>query len=79
MKAKRRSGPGDTSGQGFFGYLRSWDKYGHPVTLKYDGLDTFQTLPGACLTLLGAILVLIFFVFKGKDLILGENWAHSVV
>jgi hypothetical protein len=36
----------------FIGYFRSFDNFGQPVSLNFDGEDTFKSLPGGLFTLI---------------------------
>lgn len=44
----------------FFIYLKSYDVFGEPIGLNYDGDSTFKTLLGAFVTILIKIFLLVF-------------------
>lgn len=56
-------------------YFRSFDDYGQPITFNYEGSDSFQTLPGALLSLTAKSILFIYFVYRGRSLLLNLNWS----
>ena len=62
---------------GAYNYVKSWDDYGQPVTFNYKGDETFQTMPGALVSLAVKGILLLFLYFKGSQLIFDQNWELS--
>ena len=44
----------------FFSYLKSYDAFGEPIGLNYDGESTYKTLLGALVTIAIKAFLLIF-------------------
>lgn len=59
---------------GVASYLRSYDDYGQPIAFNYEGSDTFQTIPGALLSIIARCILLLYFLYRGRSLILNQNW-----
>ena len=59
---------------GAYKYVKSYDDYGQPVTFNYKGDETFQTMPGALITLTVKVCLLMFLYYKGKQLFMDDNW-----
>ena len=53
--------------------IRSFDSYGQPVSVNYKGNDTYQTVTGGLISLLAAMIVAIFAIVKGMDLLNLDN------
>jgi len=78
MSDKKRKSFGDklsSIGSSTTEYFRSQDMFGHPINLQYQGNDTFQTLPGGCMSFMITILIFAYALLKGKDMINKESWA----
>lgn len=43
-------------------YFKSYDMYGHPVGLQYDGDTKYKSYCGGCATFLTGLLTLIYFL-----------------
>ena len=55
--------------------VKSRDIYGRPITLNYQGDDTYKTFPGGILSL-GLLLFLAAYSFlKGKYMVDKEEWS----
>ena len=54
--------------------IRTWDYYGQPITLKYNGNESFQTLPGALLSIMARIILFGYVLFKGSGLLMNTDW-----
>jgi hypothetical protein len=59
---------------GVYDYFVSWDKYGQPVTLNYNGSDVFQTFPGAVLSILGRMFISLYMFYKIMALLNNTDW-----
>ena len=57
------------------GYLRSFDQFGSTVQFNYKGNASYQTLPGAILSVFLKIIVIIFVFIKGEKLIFDKDWS----
>ena len=57
--------------------FKNWDRFGEPVTVNYEGDDTFKTCGGACFSLFTYILVLAFAVVQAEQLLLRTDPAIS--
>jgi hypothetical protein len=60
--------------QTIFSLLVSFDSYGAPISFNYKGKKTFQTLPGALMTISSRIFVFGYIGFKIWALIQNDNW-----
>ena len=58
-----------------YDYIKSFDYYGTPVTFNYKGNETYQTMPGAILSLFFRVVLVVFLYFKGSQLIFDTNWS----
>jgi hypothetical protein len=59
---------------GVYDYFVSWDMYGQPVTLTYNGSDVFQTFPGAVLSIFSRVFITVYMFFKIMALINNTDW-----
>ena len=57
----------------FGNFLRSWDKYGQPISVNYKGEDAFRTPIGGLITILAYCLVIAYSVVKGEQLVSRAN------
>ncbi len=62
-----------SSGKCISNFLRSQDSLGYPVSLTYKGENTYRSSLGGFLTLIGKLLILIYFCFQIKAVILQEK------
>ena len=53
-------------------HFRSWDVFGHPITIKYYGESTHKTNFGAFMTLVVFVLIMFELVGLTTDYIEGE-------
>jgi hypothetical protein len=60
--------------KGLYNFFVSWDSYGQPVTLNYNGSDTYQTFPGAVLSLFRRAFIIVYLVFKVMALKQNSDW-----
>ena len=54
--------------------FKDQDIYGYPVTLNYQGDDSFKTCPGGILSLFVICALLSYTILKGKLLLSKEDW-----
>ena len=45
-------------------FVKSYDLYGQPISLHYQGEDTFKTTPGGCISLSLLIIVLFYGILE---------------
>ena len=57
----------------FGSFIRGLDRYGQPVTVNYQGEDTYKTKTGGILTILVYALVATYTVLKANQLVLRDN------
>jgi hypothetical protein len=57
-----------------YNYFVSWDNYGQPVTLNYNGSDVFQTFPGAVLSIFSRMFMSVYIYYKILALVQNTNW-----
>ena len=57
-----------------YNYLKSLDIYGVPVSFNYKGSETFQTMPGAVLSIVFRVMAITYLVFKGANLAFDKDW-----
>ena len=50
------------------------DQYGQPISLNFEGSETYQTLPGGLITMLIILSLLLYSLTKGKEMILKTDW-----
>lgn len=55
-------------------YIKSKDIYGQPVSLNYQGEDTYKTLPGGCISILVLFVLLCYSLLKFKYMMFKEEW-----
>jgi hypothetical protein len=55
--------------------VKSWDVYGSPVTLHYEGKPKFKTLPGGMISMFLATLIQIYTIVMGKQMLFRERWS----
>ena len=53
--------------------LKRCDRYGEPITVKYQGERDYRTLCGACMSVAVALIVLFFAFVQGQRLVLRED------
>jgi len=46
--------------------LRGLDYFGRPITLNHKGDDMIRTIPGACLTILMAAIMVMFSLYRAQ-------------
>jgi hypothetical protein len=57
--------------------VKSQDIFGEPISLNYNGSDTFKTIPGAILTIVTKVFLLgTFFVMAGY-IVNQSNWTMT--
>jgi hypothetical protein len=56
-------------------FIKSFDLYGQPITLHYQGEDTFKTCPGGFISMIILLIILLYAVLKGKQMIKREEWS----
>lgn len=54
-------------------FLKGQDSLGSPIYLKYNGRNTYQTSLGGVLSLIGKLLILVYFSFQIKSVFLREK------
>ena len=59
---------------GTFGCFKNQDIYGQPINLNFNGEKTFKTVPGGLISILFMLLMLLYSVFKFKDMVELKNW-----
>ena len=55
-------------------FVKSRDIYGHPITLNYQGDDTYKTFIGGCISLALLAFVAAYAFLKGKYMVDMEEW-----
>ena len=59
---------------GSYDFVKSFDDFGTPVTFNYKGNDSFQTMPGALISLVMKIFMSYFIYLKIVNLINNQDW-----
>ena len=60
----------------YFGELiKEKDMYGQPITLNYQGSDTYKTIPGGILSIILLVCVIAYGFLKGKYMVDKEEWS----
>ena len=59
---------------GFLGFLRNQDSYGTPISLNYQGDDTFKTIPGGLISIVFIFLFTCYCIVKAQTMIKYQNW-----
>lgn len=54
--------------------MKSYDCFGVPVSLNYDGEDTFKTTPGAILTMFLYLLCASYAIVQLAYMLTAEQW-----
>lgn len=52
-------------GEKFLEMFKWWDSYGQPVLLTYEGEETFKTIPGALMSYLILLIMLLYAAQQG--------------
>ena len=60
---------------GIISSLKDWDMYGQPVQFNYRGKGEYTTVPGALISIITRIVVLIYFTFKMSLLVFDGDWS----
>ena len=47
-------------------YVKSYDEYGQPISLHYEGEDSFKTCPGGIISMIILAIIYIYALVKGK-------------
>ena len=55
-------------------YIRSWDEYGQPLALNFEGEETYKTIPGGIVSLMFLLLMASFAFVKAKSMYNVEEW-----
>jgi hypothetical protein len=63
------------TGGKFYNWMKSFDSYGEPIGLKYEGEDTFKTLPGGIMSILLLIIMVFYSLLKFKYMFNKEQWS----
>ena len=45
-------------------YILSFDQFGKPITLKHNGKDQYQTIPGAIISIIGTIILVGYALYS---------------
>ena len=53
--------------------IKSFDRFGEPITVNYQGEGDFKTIGGACISILVSLLVLVFAFVSAEQLILRRD------
>ena len=56
-------------------YIKSYDEYGQPISLNYQGSETFQTLPGGLLSLVVRIILISYTILKFSAMTEKKDWS----
>jgi DMSO/TMAO reductase YedYZ heme-binding membrane subunit len=49
--------------------------YGQPITLHYEGDDTFKTCPGGMISMVLLLIIFCYFLTNGKSMLKREGWS----
>ena len=49
--------------------------YGQPITLHYKGEDSFKTCPGGLISMILLLIIFLYAILKGKQMIKREEWS----
>jgi hypothetical protein len=59
---------------GTLNYIKSYDEYGQPISLNYEGSETFQTLPGGLLSLTVRIILICYTLLNFTAMTEKKDW-----
>ena len=54
--------------------MRSFDEYGQPISLNYQGSEAFQTLPGGLLSIMVLLVMLGYGILRFDEMIKKKDW-----
>jgi hypothetical protein len=57
--------------------VKSQDIFGEPISLNYNGCDTFKTIPGAILTIVTKVFLLGTFYVMVSYILEQSNWTMT--
>ena len=66
---------GSALASGTLNYIKSYDEYGQPISLNYQGSETFQTLPGGLLSVAVRIILICYTLLKFTAMTDKKDWA----
>mmetsp|Transcript_11629 Transcript_11629/g.17646 ORF Transcript_11629/g.17646 Transcript_11629/m.17646 type:complete len:120 (+) Transcript_11629:45-404(+) len=55
-------------------YVKSYDIFGQPVSLNYQGQATYKTCPGGMISMVIKTMLFFYIILKLKYLIFKEEW-----
>ena len=58
-------------------FVRSFDKFGTPIPLNYEGSDTYKTTGGALLSLCAILLITVGLLKGFRNLVLNKDWTEK--
>ena len=56
-------------------YVKSYDVYGQPISLHYEGEDTYKTCPGGLISMVILFIIYVYALVKGKQMMVREEWS----
>ena len=59
---------------GALDYVRSFDEYGQPISLNYQGSEVFQTLLGGLLSILVLLVMMGYGILRFDEMIKKKDW-----
>mmetsp|Transcript_28290 Transcript_28290/g.42845 ORF Transcript_28290/g.42845 Transcript_28290/m.42845 type:complete len:140 (+) Transcript_28290:161-580(+) len=62
--------------KGFLSLIRSFDKFGQPIALNYQGEETYKTMGGSCLTILMLLMLLSSVMKSLGNLFENREWTE---
>ena len=62
---------------GAFNQLRAQDKFGAPVAFNYKGKETFQTVPGALISIIMNVFMIAYMIIKFMALMENSDWTSA--
>ena len=60
---------------GALDYIRSHDEYGQPISLNYQGSESYQTLPGGVISILVLIIMVSYTALRLDAMLQKKDWS----
>ena len=60
---------------GALNYIRSYDEYGQPISLNYQGSESFQTLPGGIISIIVLLIMVSYTALRLDAMLQKKDWS----